>query len=104
MEHKGFFVQLFDVSFQEFLTPKIIKVLYVLAIISAGVYTLILLGKAFSASVSGGFTVLILSPLGFLLGVVNARIVMELILVLFRIAENTGETARQGRSQTPPSA
>ena len=42
MEAKGFFSSLFDYSFSSFITPKIIKVLYVLLTIAVSLWTLAL--------------------------------------------------------------
>ena len=104
MEHKGFFALLFDLSFEEFVTTKIIKVLYVIGIIGAVVYALVFIGMGFSRSAIQGIVTLILSPLVFLLAVIIARVYMELIIVIFRIAESTVEIAHRGRSEAPPAA
>jgi hypothetical protein len=36
---------------------------------------------------------LVVAPLGFVLAATMARVMVELIIVMFRIAENTGRTA-----------
>ena len=61
---KGFFGSLFDLSFTSLVTTRIIKVLYVLAIIVIGLYVLIFIAGGFSRSSSAGiFVLLILAPL-----------------------------------------
>jgi len=88
MEVKGFFVKLFDLSFTEFITPRIIKLLFVLAIIISGIAALVMF---FAGIVQGGASALlaiILVPLVFLLYVIIARVWLELIMVMFRIAGN----------------
>jgi hypothetical protein len=42
---------------------------------------------------------LVLSPLYFLVMLIGARIWLELIIVIFRIAENTGEIAAQDHNE-----
>ena len=50
MEAKSFFSSLFDYSFSSFITPRIIKVLYVLATIGISLWTLFLIVAAFNVS------------------------------------------------------
>jgi len=93
----GFFGRLFDFSFEEFITLSIIKILYVLFVIAAG---LAALGIFVAFASQGGATLvagLIAAPIGFLLYVIMARVWLELLIVIFRIADNTAEIARQGR-------
>jgi hypothetical protein len=95
MEEKGFFGKLFDLSFSEFITVSIIKVLYVIAIIVSAIGALVVLIGGFTKGVGAAIGGIILAPLLFLLYVLLARVWMEVIMVLFRIAENTGKTAEQ---------
>ena len=110
---EGFFRSLFDFSFSHFVVTKMIKVLYGLAIIAAGILALVVLisglgaaGAAFQGSpyhssspglgvlaVIGG---LIGAPLVFLLAVVCARIYLEVLIVVFRISEHVAEIASRG--------
>jgi hypothetical protein len=102
MQEKGFFGRLFDLSFNEFVTTKIIKVLFVLAIIGSAFGGLaIMLGLFATKTFFGVVGGLIAGPLAFLLYVIAARVWMEVLIVLFRIAENTAKLA--GRGESPPS-
>ena len=94
---KGFLSRLFDLSFQSFITTSIIKVLYVLFIIFAGLGALSFIGIGFASNAAVGVVMLILSPLVFLLYVILARVYLEIVIVLFRINEQTAETARNTR-------
>ena len=94
METKGFFGRLFDLSFNEFITTKIITVLYVCAMIGAGVWALTILFGGFATKSFGGILAgLVLAPIAFLVGTILARIWLETLIVLFRIAENTAKMA-----------
>ncbi len=96
---KSFFACLFDFSFSDFLIPKIIKILYIIAIVLAAIGALmILIGGLAGGSVASGLGAIVVSPVLFILYVIGARIWLELILVVFRIAENTGMIAAQGRT------
>jgi uncharacterized membrane protein len=102
MANKGFFGSLFDISFTEFITTRIIKVLFVLAIIGSGIAAVALLVSGIAGGGAGAFASIILSPLLFLLSVVLARIWLEVIIVLFRIAENTGKLVEQSKDKDKP--
>lgn len=96
-EDKGFIGSLWDLSFREFITPKIIKFLFVLANIGAGIAALVALFGGFRMGFGRGLLMLILAPLLFLLYVIAARVWLEVLVVMFKIAENTGRMAdRQG--------
>ena len=91
MEPKGFITVLFDLSFTEFITTRIIKVLYILGIFFSGLGSLaVLVGGVTSGSVVGALGALIITPVIFVLYVLMVRVWLELIIVIFRIAENTG--------------
>jgi len=96
MEQKGLFGRLFELSFTEFVTPRMIKVLFVLAIIISAIGALLLLISGIVEGVGAAFLSIILAPIVFFLYVIMARIWLEVIIVLFRIAENTGRLVEQG--------
>ena len=88
---QGFFTTLFDFSFSEFIVPKILKVLYGLGILGAAIAALGFIVNGFSAGVLGGIVMIILSPVIFVIGVILVRVYLEVVLVLFRIADNTAK-------------
>jgi len=90
----GFFASLFDFSFTEFITTKLIKFLYGLGMLLGGVMALGLIIAGFAQSAIVGILFLVLSPLVFLLYVIGARVWLELVMVVFRIAEHTEEIAK----------
>jgi uncharacterized protein DUF4282 len=105
MDTKGFFASLFDMSFSSLITTKVIKVLYVISLIVIGVFALFFIIGAFASSVALGIvTLVILAPLGALFYVVYTRVVLEFIIVVFRIAEYTHELVELTRAQASPAA
>jgi len=86
---KGFFASLFDFSFKEFITLKLLKILYILAMIINGLIALSLIWKGFKESPITAIVALIVSPFLFLIFTILARIWIEMLAVAFRIAENT---------------
>jgi len=101
MDPKGFFASLFDFSFSSFITTKIIKVLFILAIIGSAIGALFILFTGFSSGFFGALVALVLAPLAFLIYTILARVWLEIVIVLFRIAENTQKIA-DGKPPAPP--
>ena len=90
----SFFKTLFDFSFEEFITLKIIKILYGIGLFGAGISTLAFLISGFT-SFGKGILYLILSPVVFILFAILTRVWLEIVIVLFNIAENIKEIARK---------
>lgn len=97
MQDKGLGM-LFDLSFSEFVTTRIIKFLFILGIISAAIWALVAVVGGFREGVGKGLLWLVLSPVIFLFLVFVSRVWCELIIVVFRIAENTSRLVEQGRT------
>ena len=89
MENHGFFKRLFDLSFKEFVTTKIVTFIFIITIIVGGLAAIGILIKGLSSGGGIAFASLILAPIVFFLYVLGSRIFLEVIIVLFRIAENT---------------
>ncbi len=102
-EASTFFSSLFDFSFQSFITSRIIRLLYVLSMVGAGLMYLmmIVLGFQISAGV-GVLNLLIVGPIAFLLTIIYVRVILELIMVVFSIAENVRGLARRAPESPEP--
>lgn len=92
---KGFITSLFDFSFTEFITIRTIRILYGILIALAGIAALYFIVTGFRASAAMGILYLILSPLLFFLDVIIVRIWLEIVMVIFRIEENTRKLAEK---------
>lgn len=98
---RGFFGSLFDLSFSDFVTVKVVKVLFVLGIIG------VVLGAIFvmvSASELRGLQVppgviIVAAPIVAFLYILLIRIYMEILTVTFRMAEYLRELVEQGRNR-----
>ncbi len=94
-----FLQALFDVSFNQFVSLKIIRVIYALSIFSAGLVALISIIAGFYGSLFFGiFMLLIGAPLIFLLIVLYSRVLLEVILFNFRTADHEAEAVEQPES------
>lgn len=88
------FAKLFQ--WDEFLTPVLIRLFFLLAVAMAVVGGLFGLFNAFALmaySFFGGLTALIFSLLGVVIGVIFARMAAEMVLIAFKINDNL-ETIR----------
>lgn len=94
-----FLQALFDLSFNQFVSLKIIKVIYALSIFSAGLVALVSIIVGFRSSLFLGiFMLLIGAPLIFLLILLYSRVLLEVILFNFRTHGPETETREQPES------
>jgi hypothetical protein len=96
---KGFFASLFDTGFTSLVTTRIIRVLYILALVGIAIVALFYVVLAFQVNAGIGLlTLLVLAPLASLLTVIYTRVLLEAVIALFRIMENTQVMAEQAQS------
>lgn len=93
----GFLRALFDFSFSQFITTRLVRLLYGIGVLIAVVVTLGSIVGGFNEGAGTGIVTLILAPLIFLLVVILARVQLEIIIVVFRIAEYLRDMAGQRR-------
>lgn len=95
---------LFDFSFSKFVTTSLIRILYAVFVILAGLAAVvwIIIGVTMLGSESNGtgLLLIILSPIAFLLLTIIIRVQLEVVIVIFRIAEYLRDMA--GREPRPP--
>ncbi len=89
-EPKGLIKSIFDFSFSEFVTPKVIKFLLGLFMVLNGIWVIVMIVGAFAGGAGTGILVLILSPAIYLLIMLLTRVYLELVLVAFKIVEHLG--------------
>lgn len=82
-------LSIFDWGFKKFVTVSIVKVLYILGIIAISFMSLALVIFSFQSGFAFGLTAMITVPILFAIWVLSLRVYLELIVALFRIAENT---------------
>ena len=94
---RGFLGALFDFGFTSFVTPKVIKVLYMLIVIGTVVSALVFTIIAFKASTVFGFLTLVFGdPLFILIVLAIYRIILEFFVVTFRVAEDIRALRERG--------
>ena len=96
-ETRGFLGALFDFGFTSFVTPKVIKVLYMLIVIGTVVSALVVTIIAFKASTVFGLLMLVFGdPLFILIVLAIYRIILEFFVVTFRVAEDVRALRERG--------
>lgn len=111
---KGFLASLLDPSFTTLVTTRVIRWLYILMLVLVGLGLLgFIVASIASGSAAQIVVALIVGPLVALLYVIYARVILEVILAIFRLLESNREIAflqrqqlglmQQQHQQQPPS-
>ena len=101
-----FFQALYDLSFRRFVTPHVIRLVYILALIAAAFWSgafllsgLSTMSVAASMGMSGwamaAFLQIIAAPILFVVASLAARMCLELFVAVFKILENL-DALREG--------
>ena len=98
---KGFLKALFDVSFSSFIVTRLIRLIYGLSIVFAAVTALFILIGGVLQGGGSALLAIIGAPVVFFIYVILARVWCEMIIVIFRIADNTGRLVEMKQSDTP---
>lgn len=97
-QRPGLFQARFDFSFSSIATEKIIAVLYVISLVGVALAAVVVIAAGFRAGFAEGLPALIIgAPLILFFGAIYVRLILESLIVLFRIADHTREIAEQGR-------
>jgi hypothetical protein len=92
----GFFGALFDFSFSQFVTTRLVRFLYAVLLVIDALVALGAIARAFREGAGAGLVALILAPILFLILVVITRVYLEIVIVIFRIAEYLREMSIRG--------
>jgi len=96
----GFLHHLFDFSLHRPVTLKMLKFLYILSVLFAGLSALFLVLVGFETSLWLGILALLIgAPVVFLLTVIFTRVFLEMFLVVFRMASHATDRAVADRGE-----
>jgi len=107
---RGFLATLFDFSFTDFVTPGVLKLLYTIGLLAALFGSVRFIGAGFGRGIWTGLGAIVLAPVLFVVYSLLARVVVELVMVFFRIAEHMeiiaerevpGRRGRRERGRAP---
>src|SRR4051794_33557107 len=80
---------LFDLSFRRFVTIGVIKIVYILGIVLLGIAWLFIVIAGFSQGFAPGLAAIFIATIGIFLELLFLRVGLELVVAIFRIAQNT---------------
>jgi uncharacterized protein DUF4282 len=95
-EEKNFFAGLFDFVFQQSLSRRIVKLLYVIAILAGMVTVVACVVLGMQQSPAQGLIALVAGIVALFVGILIVRLLLELVLVVLRIAEGIERATRGG--------
>jgi len=87
-EGAGFFTALFDFSFNNFVTPILVRIVYVLATVALVAMWLVFLLAGFANSLASGLVVLVLGPILLVIYLAIVRMTLEFYLSVVRMSED----------------
>jgi hypothetical protein len=87
-DEKNFFAGLVDFSFQQQLMRRLVKVLYIIGIVGGGISVVIYVVYGFQNSPAEGLLALVAGIVSFLVGILIWRGLLELALLVHRIADS----------------
>jgi hypothetical protein len=96
-DDKNFFAGLLDFSFNSSLLRRLVKVLYIIAILFGGITVVAYVVTGFKDSQAQGLINLLVGIISLFVGTLVLRLVLELCLVIARIADGID------RATHPPS-
>lgn len=91
-----------DLSFKRFVTPRLVRMLYVLSLLAAAFYAFSYMFSGFTTGTFTGIFQMVTAPLAFLLYLIVARVTVELILAIFRIADHLAPMADETAERQVP--
>ncbi len=95
-EEKNFFAGLFDFSFAQSLTRRIVKLLYVISILAGGVAVVACVVLGMQQSPAQGLIALVAGVAALFVGILIVRVLLELALVILRIGEGIDRATHPG--------
>lgn len=88
-----------DLSFRRFVTPRLVRLLYFISLIGAALSAIAWMVSGFKTGVFYGLFTIVTGPLAFFIYMLAARVMLEFMLAVFRIAENTDKLREKNESR-----
>jgi Domain of unknown function (DUF4282) len=95
-DENNFFVGLFDFSFNQSLLRRLVKLLYVIAVLFGGIAVVACVVLGMQQSPAQGLINLVAGIVALFVGILVVRLLLELSLVILRIAEGIEHATRPG--------
>ena len=95
-EEKNFFTGLFDFAFHHSLLRSLVKVLYVIGIIGGSIFVVARVVLGYQQSPADALINLVAGIISLFVGILVTRLLLELALLIMRIAEGIERATRTG--------
>jgi uncharacterized membrane protein YjjB (DUF3815 family) len=86
---EGSLGDIFDFTFTKYVTPSVIRILYILLIVFAALIYIFAVIAGFSQNFGTGIGALIIGGIGVLISILFYRVGFEIVMALFAIKQNT---------------
>jgi len=93
-DEKNFFAALFDFSFNYLLLRRLVKLLYIISILGGGITVVAAVVLGMQQSPAQGLINLVTGVVSLFVGILVMRLLLELALVVLRIAEGIERATR----------
>jgi hypothetical protein len=95
-EEKNFFAGLFDFGFNNSLFRRLVKLLYVVAIVCGGITVVARVVLGYQQSPADGLINLVAGIVSLFVGILVVRLLLELAMLVLRIADGIDHATRPG--------
>jgi hypothetical protein len=95
-EEKNFFAGLFDFGFNNSLFRRLVKLLYVIAIVCGGITVVARVVLGYQQSPADGLINLVAGIVSLFVGILVVRLLLELAMLVLRIADGIDHATRPG--------
>jgi Domain of unknown function (DUF4282) len=95
-DDKNFFAALFDFSFQQQLTRRLVKLLYIIGILAGGISVVTYVVLGFQQSPAEGLIILVAGVVSLFVGILIWRVLLEMTLVILRISDSIDRATHAG--------
>jgi len=95
-EEKNFLTGLFDFAFHHSLLRSLVKILYVIGIIGGGIFVVARVVLGYQQSPADALINLVAGIVSLFVGILVTRLLLELALLIMRIAEGIERATRAG--------
>jgi hypothetical protein len=104
MAMRGFFASLYDMDFKNLIAERVIRILYWLIVMVISITAVLALLRAlFDEGLVGIVLTFILTPLVYLVELIFTRVALEVLIVVFRMADDV-KAIRNGGAAQPQAA
>ncbi len=84
---------IFDLTFEKFVTPSVVKIIYILILVFAALGWLAIVFSGIANGFGAFLGALIFGTIFVLVSVLLYRIMLEMVMIIFRIGDNTERMA-----------